>query len=203
MAMNADPNAPAPGPDLVARNVGVIFGHRLGLDSEKLKLLRLTAGHRSFSCDLKRAAADVLSGARFTAWRYLVLNGGEVPLLEAEVAEWPGHGDWQVVSAAASPLLATEILDLTWLDGQPESTAANFEICYLRVPAGIARAWWLRGPANDQSEDLVLPMPGSHPDLRGYERTLFRATPFRAVVARLAQGKLDDERILFRGVPGF
>lgn len=205
MAMNADPDAPAPGLELVARNVGTIFGRRLGLGTEKqLELLRTTEGHRSFFCDLERAVADVLSGARFMAWRYLVLYGEEPllePLLEAEVAGGPGDDDWKVVSAAASPLLATEILDLTWLEGLPETAAAEFEVCYLRVPAGIARAWWLRGPADNRSEDLILPLPGSHPDLRGEERGLFPAAAFRTAVARLAQGKLDDDEILLRGVP--
>ncbi len=203
MAMTADPDAPAPGPDMVARNVGTIFGRRLDLGTEKqLELLRMTEGHRSFFCDLEGAVRNVLFGARFMAWRYLVLYGQE-PLLEAEVARGPGDYDWKVVSAAASPLLATEILDLTWLEGQPETAETNFEICYLRVPAGIAHAWWLRGPVDDRSADLILPLPGSHPNLRGDERTLFSAIRFRDEVAPLAQGKLDDERIFFRGVPGF
>lgn len=201
MAMTADPNAPPSGPDLVAKKVGVLFGRSLGLGTEKrLDLLRTTAAHRSFLCNLEQATGDVLTGARFTGWRYLVLHGEEA-LVEAEVDEDPASGRWRVVSAAAESTLAQEFRDLTWLAGRPEVKSGDFEICYLRVPSGVARAWWLRDTTGDRDKDLLLPVQPSSSDLRGPEPELLRAARFRAAVADIARRKLEYGKVLLRGVP--
>jgi hypothetical protein len=189
--------SPETGADAVALKVGALFGERLGLDVEwSLDVVAASTPHRAFHCGLEEACRDVLERATFTGWRYLVLRG-EQAMVEATV-----DGGGRVVSAAISPALRAEYADLRWLVDQPDVRAGDFEVCYLRVPSGVLRAWWLVSATGDHNDDLILSVQPSHPTLRGAERVCLRAAEVRGAVARIAAQRIEQGRILVRGVPG-
>jgi hypothetical protein len=198
MTVTVGKGSPETGADAVALKVGALFSKLLHLNIQS-KIDRVTASaspHRVFHCGLEEASRDVLEEATFAGWRYLVLQE------EQAVVEATLGGNGRVVSAAASAALKMERQDLQWLVVQPELQVDDFELCYLRVASGVLRAWWLVSATGNRQKDILLPVLPSHPTLRGTERVWLWGDEVRRKVAEIAGEKLDQGRILVRGVPG-
>lgn len=216
MALTVGDGAPAKGLDLVARKTGQLFRTELGFEppapigapiaaeaaviaaGEHTKPLieaEATAPHHAFSCPLRAAAEDVLSNAKPEGWRYVVFRDGRAVV--ESVVSGPAAGPVVPVSLAARPDLAAELDDLEWLAEQPEAAAGNFEICYLRLPGGLGRVWWLQASSGNHDDDVLLVLPPSVVELRAASRAVWRGDAFRTVVAALAKERLEAGRILF------
>jgi hypothetical protein len=197
MALIFQPGFPDQGRALAVAGVDRLLRQSgRGVDSG----LRAARPHRSFSCGLVGAAADVVSHARFAAWRYLVFRGEEC-VAAAEVEQRPEDPSAILSSLVSGVNFAAQLVELDWVAGLAEVEQAGFELRFLRVPGLAVMAWWLSRRSGGRG-DLFAPVPPSQGALRPHEHTLYSgAEAFSQAVRPLAQKKQEGAKRLFAGLP--
>jgi len=190
MAINFQPGKPENGRALAVAGVG--------------EALRAARPHRSFTCSLADAEANVVTRAAFAAWRYLVFLGEDC--LAAAKVQRRSENQAAILSSVVyggDGDFVAQLAELDWLAAEAEIEQGDFELRFLRVRGLGVAAWWLSSVTAGVN-DLFVPVPPSQQALRPHEHTLYRgAEQFSSAVRELANKKLKlvTEKDLLEGFP--
>jgi hypothetical protein len=198
MPLRFEPGEPENGRELAVAGIARLAERRgCGLDAR----LCASRPHRSFECTLAGAVEDVVAGARFDGWRYLIFQGKDC-VGAAVVRRRPEDPAAVLSSVAFDGDFAEQLRELDWLAERTEQEPAEYELRFLRVPGLAVATWWLRRGAGGEGE-LFVPVPPSQKALRPRQHTLYEgAESFSRVVRELAREKQTAAAVLFAGLPG-
>lgn len=173
------------GAHLVAQFADVDMAERLGGASEAPAD---HCPHQVFTVTVKDVVKSKdLSKAKAVGWRYLVAGGSGQESLAAEVYHDKAGKKHEFAEVNQGPFVKGTFSAVKKLEKQVKG---NYTVSLLRVPGLFVEAIWLKG--KKKSDDLVVPIPPTHHDLKAGKR--YSVAEF--VEALTAAGKerlaLDD-----------
>jgi len=166
-----NPIPPGEGRQIVSENIGEILsaqtrGAGALLRDARTEELAVADPHQSYVVSLNDLASGrMLSAARLTTWRYLIVHGSNA-VAEAELNADEKAGKALDFLALHQSPFANETLEALHRAEELQQVKENdYELRYLKIPAVYLAAVWLHG----KSDDILIPLPPPPTGVRANE----------------------------------
>ena len=127
--------------------------------------LRAAAPHKIYFVGLQDVAGGrLLSSAKLTGWRYIIVKG-DYPMAAAELGTDESGGGLEFSQLNQGPFVSSTVEGVSLAERLDEVLSDNYEPRLLRIPGLFVIALWLHGQTQN---DLLIPLPPTRPELEPY-----------------------------------